>query len=87
MSKRTYYIEEDGGYVDTELANVRKKAIDHLCSNPKDEEVTVWSSPSVRRVVVGKVVLNTRSRPLFIWISGRHSRSLFPSGQVYNKPN
>lgn len=85
MSKRTYHIDIDGGFSDTELSNVRRKAIDHLWTNPRDEEVVVWSSPSKKRVVVGRVVY-TSSNPLFLWVRGRKARTLYRTGNVYHKP-
>lgn len=85
MSKRTYFIEVDGGIIDTDLTKVRKQAIDHLWTNPKDREVVVYTSPSKRRREVGRVVYSA-SNPLFLWCKGRHARTLYRNGTVYHKP-
>lgn len=85
---RKYYIEIDGGFLDTDLSNVRKRAIDYLWLNPKEKQIIVYSSASKRRVEVGRVVYMGSKSSLFQWFLPRGvGRPLYKTGEVYHKPN
>lgn len=83
MTKR-YYVELDGGTQDTDLTNIRRKAIDYLWFHPRERSVTVYTS-HLKKLEVGTVYY-TKSRPLFLWtLSNGKSRPLFRDGNVYRK--
>lgn len=82
MSTRTFYIELDGGILDTDISSIRRRAIDHLWQNPDDGPVTVYTSAS-KKVIVGRVARSQGKYP-FIWTkANKRSRPLDRNGSVY----
>lgn len=65
MPSHTYYIELYGGYLDSDIANIRKLAIESMWEDRKITSVTVFTSATKNREV-GKVIY-TGSYPIFIW--------------------
>ncbi len=66
MSSHTYYIEVDGGFLDSSISNVRRKAIEHLWGGKKNESVIIVYSSALKRREVGRVIY-TGSWPIFLW--------------------
>lgn len=83
MSTRTYYLDVDGGILDTDIAVIRRKAMDHLQEHQEDGFLTVYTSASMK-VEVGCVVIDPRHWSKFTWIkSNGRSRPINEHGYVY----
>lgn len=81
MPSHTYYIDLDGGFLDSDIVNVRKKAIDYLWENRNVSFVVVYSNAMKRREI-GRVIY-TASWPIFLWKPVRgHSASLRKDGHT-----
>ena len=65
MPSHTYYINLNGGFLDSDIVNVRRKAIEHIWDNRNDPVVIVYSNATMNREV-GRVIY-TGSWPIFLW--------------------
>lgn len=65
MSSHTFYIDTDGGFLDSDLVNIRRKAIDYMWDHRNVPFVVVYSTASKTREV-GRVIY-TGSYPIFVW--------------------
>ena len=65
MPSHTYYIELNGGFLDSDISNVRRKAIEYIWANRKDPTVIVYTN-ATKRKEVGRVIY-TGSWPIFLW--------------------
>lgn len=84
MPSHTYYIEVDNGFLDSNIANIRRKAIEHLWENRNESEMVVYTNATKKRVV-GKVIY-TGSWPIFLWKPNKgHSVPLRKDGNTRKK--
>lgn len=84
MPSHTYYIDIDGGFLDSSITNVRKRAIDYLWHHKGVSVVVVYSS-AIRNREVGRVIY-TGSWPILVWKSSRgRSSPLRKDGCIYPK--
>lgn len=69
MPSHTYYIDIGEGFLDSNLKDIRKKAIDYLWDNREKATVVVYTS-ATRKKEVGRITY-TGSWPIFVWKPSR----------------
>ena len=65
MPSHTYYIDLNGGFLDSDIANVRRKAIEHIWNNRNEPVIVVYTN-ATKNNEVGRVIY-TGTWPIFVW--------------------
>lgn len=81
MPSHTFYIDIDGGFLDSDIVNIRRKAIDYMWDCRNTSVVVVYSTASKSREV-GRIIY-TGSYPIFVWKpNGKPSSALKKDGTI-----
>ena len=65
MPSHVYHADLDGGYSDSDINHIRRKAIEHLWDN-RDRAVVIVYTSHTRKKEYGRVIY-TASWPIFVW--------------------